>query len=73
MCFGELIDELRRQGIHATESQIRWAIRSGKVSKPPLNKRSLNFDFGEDHVKGLVELFTSRQATCAPNAINEQR
>ena len=70
MCFRELIDELRRQGIHATESQIRWAIQSGKVARPPLTK-SLNFNFDDGHLERLVELFAARQATCAPNAINE--
>ena len=72
MCFRELIDELRRQGIQATESQIRWAIKSGKVSKPPLNK-GLNFVFGDEHLERLVELFTAGQATSAPNAISDQR
>ena len=71
MCYAELIDELRRRGIHATESQVRWAIQSGKVDRPPLNK-SLNFDFGEEHLQRLVELFTAKQAAGAPSAINDQ-
>jgi len=64
MCYRELIDELRRLGIDATESQIRWAIKSGKVSRPPLNK-GLNFVFGQEHVERFVELFANGQATCA--------
>jgi hypothetical protein len=70
MCYSELIDELRRRGIDVTESQIRWAIKSGKVSRPPLNK-GLNFVFGEEHVEQFIQLFSNKHAARAAGAIND--
>jgi hypothetical protein len=64
MCFSELLAELRHRGIRETESQIRWAIRSGKTSRPPMDS-SLRFNFAEQHVDELENYFheTSTQAT----------
>ena len=71
MCYSELIDELRRRGIDVTESQIRWAIKSGKVSRPPLNK-GLNFVFGEEHVEQFVQLFSNQPTAHVARAINDR-
>ena len=56
MCLRDLLLNLKRDGIEVTESQVRWAITSGKIERPPLD-RSLRFDFGEHHVFQLRQLF----------------
>ena len=61
MCFGDVLVSLRRQGVSATPTQVRWAITSGKVSRPPLDG-SLRFDFGADHLAELCGYFENRRA-----------
>ena len=56
MCFSDFVRALQEMGIQATTSQIRWAMASGKVTKPPLDG-SLNFDFTNEHIKGFCEYF----------------
>jgi hypothetical protein len=58
MCFGDVLRALREGGLHLTTSQVRWAITSGKVSKPPLDG-SLRFDFDEHHLAELRDYFAS--------------
>jgi hypothetical protein len=60
MCFQELLAELRDRDITPTTTQIRWAITSGKVSRPPLDG-SLRFRFGAEHVDEFVGYFGSRR------------
>jgi hypothetical protein len=67
MCFRDLLATLRRQGVLVTESQIRWAITSGKVPRPPIDG-SLRFDFGETHVKQLREYFEKRDSAATERA-----
>lgn len=55
MCLKDLITALHREGVTISDSQIRWAIASGKVSRPPLNG-SLRFIFGQDRLKQLRQL-----------------
>ena len=62
MCFSDLMSELGRRGVELTESQIRWAIRTGKVSKPSING-SLRYEFSDGNVEELVTYFRSRQET----------
>ena len=57
MCFSELLRELQRHGIEVSESQIRWAIKSGKVSRPRLDG-SLRFDFRDDNVAEIAVCFS---------------
>lgn len=45
-----------------TEAQIRWAISSGKVKRPPLDG-SLRYVFGEEHVAELCMWFRHREVT----------
>lgn len=59
MCLSELLRELRRQGIEATEAQIRGAIKTGKVSRPRIDG-SLRFDFCDNNVAELVAYFADR-------------
>ena len=58
MCWRELLDRLGEQHPGLSPTQIRWAITTGKVRRPPLDA-SLRFVFGEDHLRELVEYFGS--------------
>lgn len=60
MCLSELLDELRRSGVGATESQIRWAIKTGRVTRPRVDK-SLRFDFTLENVAELATHFRTRR------------
>jgi hypothetical protein len=60
MCFSDLVERLRQTGIAATESQIRWAIKSGHVSRPRRDG-SLRFVFAESNVIELIDYFRSRE------------
>ena len=61
MCFRDLIQALNDEGIALTESQIRWALRTGKIDRPELDS-SLRFVFSQDHVEQLRKLSRSRTA-----------
>ena len=65
MCFAELVDELRRLGVSVTEPQIRWAIKTGKVSKPTLDG-SHRFKFTNKIVAELAAQFGQTAETVAP-------
>lgn len=56
MCFSEVLRDLRSQGIEVTESQIRWAIKTGRVSRPRVDG-SLRFDFSDENVAELAAHF----------------
>ena len=62
MCFKELIDELRRTGTAVSESLIRWAIRTGKVSRPRVNG-SLRFDFTAENVADIAAHFAAHEGS----------
>ena len=62
MCLKDLLKRLQRDGLDVTEAQIRWAINSGKVTRPPLDG-SLRFVFGERHVAELRMWFDRREVT----------
>lgn len=61
MCFRELLNELKRSRVSATESQIRWAIKTGKVSRPRVDG-SFRFDFSEENVAEIVTRFAKSEA-----------
>jgi hypothetical protein len=61
MCFGDLIKELESRGIVVTDSQIRWAIKTGKVTRPPLDG-SLRFSFSDENVAELAAHFKPQGA-----------
>lgn len=64
MCFRELLQELRRNGVAATESQIRWAIKTEKVSRPRIDG-SLRFDFSDQKLDERIRHFRKPEpATC---------
>ncbi len=52
--------EIRQAGVAATESQIRWAIKTGHVSRPRRDG-SLRFVFAESNVAELIRYFQSRE------------
>lgn len=60
MCLKDLLKRLRHEGVNVTEAQIRWAINSGNVTRPPLDG-SLRFVFGEEHVVELRRWFERRK------------
>jgi hypothetical protein len=64
MCFGNLVNELKQHGISVTESQIRWAIKTGKVSRPEMDA-SLRFKFSEQNVSEIVRHFKPQYAVTA--------
>jgi hypothetical protein len=59
MCLRDLILTLFTEGRVVTEGQVRWAITSGKISRPPLDG-SLRFDFGPEHLEQLRRLFNGK-------------
>jgi hypothetical protein len=64
MCFGAVRQALLNEGVRATDTQIRWAINTGKIERPVLD-RSLRFDFRPQHVAALLRYFRNRQSkTC---------
>jgi hypothetical protein len=59
MCFRDLIAALQNAGVAVNDSQVRWAITSGKIDRPPLDG-SLRFVFSPEHVEQLKRLFAAR-------------
>jgi hypothetical protein len=65
MCWRDLMARLGERGLTVTEAQVRWAIRTGKVARPPLDG-SLRFDFGDEHLNQLVAYFGGRAVDESP-------
>ena len=61
MCYGDLVNELRRHGFRVTESQIRYAISSGKVTRPEMDG-SFRFKYSTENVAEIVRFFQSKLA-----------
>jgi hypothetical protein len=59
MCLKDLLDLLREQGVVLSEPKLRWAIKTGKVSRPRVDG-SLRFDFGPQHVEEICAYFARR-------------
>jgi hypothetical protein len=60
MCLRDVMAVLRTKNLEVTEAQIRWAITSGKVSRPSLDG-SLRFDFRDRHLEELLSYFASNK------------
>ncbi len=58
MCFSDLLAELKRQGIHFTDQQVRWAIRKNKITRPTRDGGG-RFVFQPEHVEEIRELAAS--------------
>lgn len=61
MCLRELMDELRRAGITVSETQIRWAIKTGKLSRPRVDG-SLRFDYCDENVAEIAAHFGTKNS-----------
>ncbi len=61
MCMKDLVVALHAAGIVVSETQVRWAINSGKVKRPSLDG-SLRFVFSREHLADLKSYFKKRQA-----------
>ena len=59
MCLRDLMIALREQGLAVTATMVRWAITTGRVSRPPLDG-SLRFDFSATHLEELKAYFAER-------------
>jgi hypothetical protein len=64
MCLRDLLTALKGRGLEVTETQLRWAIKTGKVSRPALDG-SLRFDFGERHLREIVAYFVGKDKPSA--------
>ena len=58
MCLRDLLVVLRHRGLEVTEARIRWAMKSGKITRPSLDG-SLRFDFDEQNVLEILAHFAS--------------
>ena len=56
MVLSELRERLLLKNVAVTEPQIRWAIRTGKVTRPRLDG-SLRFEFTEDNLQEITRYF----------------
>ncbi len=63
MSFGEVLRELRDDNLAVTITKLRWAIDSGKVSRPRMDG-SRRLVFGEEEIDELRRYFQSRQQQC---------
>jgi len=64
MVWKDLLTALRSEGFNVSESQVRWAIASGKINRPSLDG-SLRFVFTQEHLQQLKRLFTGeKEASC---------
>ncbi len=64
MSFGEVLRELRDDNLTVTITQLRWAVDSGKVSKPAMDG-SRRLAFGDQDVDAIKRYFHARQRPCA--------
>ncbi len=64
VCFSELLKDLRRQGIEVSEASIRFAIKTGKVSRPRVDG-SLRFDFSDENIAEFAAHFAAREVSHA--------
>ena len=59
MCFADLLQTLQAEGLTVNEYRIRTALRSGRLSRPRLD-RSNRFVFEAQHLKQLRKLFSNQ-------------
>jgi len=68
MCFRDVLDALHAEGVNVNGTQLRWAITSGKITRPPLDG-SLRFDFSPQQVEELLAYFRGRKERRRPRAL----
>jgi hypothetical protein len=59
MCLRDLLNLLREQGVAISEPKLRWALKTGKLSRPPVDG-SLRFDFREQHLREALAYFSGK-------------
>jgi hypothetical protein len=59
MCLKDLLDLLREQGLEVTEPKLRWAIKTGRVSRPAVDG-SLRFAYEERHLQEALAYFACK-------------
>jgi hypothetical protein len=59
MCLRDLLNLLRERGLAVTEPKLRWALKTGKLSRLPVDG-SLRFDFGEQHLREALAYFSGK-------------
>ena len=59
MGIAEILYQLHEDGLDVTEYMIRCALRSGRLSRPPMD-RSNRFVFDQGHLDRLRELFANK-------------
>ena len=57
MCLSDLLRALKADGIDVNASQVRYAITSGKVTRPKLDG-SLKFDFSTENIAEIAAHFS---------------
>lgn len=60
MCLNDVLTTLRDEGVNITENDIRAALRSGRLERPPFDG-SRRFVFGPDHLARLRQLYGQRE------------
>jgi hypothetical protein len=71
MCFRDFIRRLAGEGIRVSDTQVRWAITTGKLPRPPLDG-SLRYVFGDEHLEIAKRIFSKHQVAVAQAASNRQ-
>jgi len=62
MCYRDLLEELSRRGLSVTESQVRWALRTGKLPRPKRDG-SQRFVYTEHDVERITRLFSDNKTS----------
>ena len=60
MVWSDLLNGLRSAGLDVTESQVRWALKTDKINRPPLDG-SLRYVFNDRHLRQLKVLFEAKR------------
>ncbi len=60
MSFSDVLRTLHADGLKVSHTQLRWAIDTAKVSRPPMDG-SHRFIFGSDDVAALRQHFQGSQ------------
>ena len=71
MCFRDFIRRLFGEGIQVSDTQVRWAIATNKLPRPPLDG-SLRYVFGDEHLEVAKRIFHKQRAT-ATQAMTKRR
>ena len=56
MCFRDVVRRLFGEGIRVSDTQVRWAIATGRLPRPPLDG-SLRYVFGDEHLEVARRIF----------------